>query len=470
MEKRSTVLFFTNAELSQSAVNLATAAELARDTGYGVHFATFGALGKDVIPQGVTYHVVPGRAIKEIALSKGLEFMPRHPPGVQGALQAYDEAMVFVMAPHDDEAEYFAVFDHCVDLIKKLNPALVVSDPLFNAGVDAARFLHKRHVILSPGSFKDHCLHLQSNLQFAWKWPVVCSGFPTPLPLSYIPSNVYLLYQLIRRSYFNPRVVSLVKARAARGIPGNLPAKYNFIDPAVLYLVPSVRETEFPLAYIPPNLVGCGPLLPPFVPLALADPELARWLRTRPTVIVNMGSHLTYGAQQAGEVLAALEQFAARHPDKQVLWKYPHASLPNAGKGPARVRLLAWLPSTPVACLTASAAAGGAPALAYVHHGGANSFNEAVAAAVPQVVCPVWTDTYDFAARVEHMGVGVRGNAAHAPNVRAEELAAALDRVAGDSPEAMGFREQARALAKVVGGPETGRKIAVEQIRKFMAS
>ncbi|KAK8045672.1 hypothetical protein PG996_013736 [Apiospora saccharicola] len=158
----------------------------------------------------------------------------------------------------------------------------------------------------------------------------VSSGFPTPLPWSYVPSNIYLLYQLIRRSYFHPRVVSLVKARAARGIPGNLPAKYNFIDPAVLYLVPSVRETEFPLDYIPPNLVGCGPLLQPFVPLEMVDPELARWLRARPTVIVNMGSHLTYGAQQAGEVLAALEQFAARHPDKQVLWKYPDAGLPSA--------------------------------------------------------------------------------------------------------------------------------------------
>ncbi|KAK8045671.1 family 1 glycosyltransferase [Apiospora saccharicola] len=172
MAKRATVLFFTNAELSQSAVNLATAAELSLDPGYDVHFATFGALGRDLIPQGVTFHVVPGRSTKEIVLSKGLEFMPRHPPGVQGALQSYDEAMLCVMAPHDDEAEYFAVFDHCVALIKKLDPDLVVSDPLFNGGVDAARFCHKRHVILSPGSYKDHSLHLQPNLQVAWKWPV----------------------------------------------------------------------------------------------------------------------------------------------------------------------------------------------------------------------------------------------------------------------------------------------------------
>ncbi|KAK8045673.1 hypothetical protein PG996_013737 [Apiospora saccharicola] len=79
-------------------------------------------------------------------------------------------------------------------------------------------------------------------------------------------------------------------------------------------------------------------------------------------------------------------------------------------------------------------------------------------------------DTYDFAARVEHMGIGVRGNAGSAPAVRADELAAALDRVAGDSPEAAALRERARTLSKALGGPNRGRKVAAEQIRKFMAS
>ncbi|KAK6062547.1 2-hydroxyacylsphingosine 1-beta-galactosyltransferase [Seiridium cupressi] len=463
MTQRTSVLFMTNPELSQSAVNLAVAAELADGSALDVHFATFAALDANLVPPGVTFHVIPGRTVKEIVLAKGLDFMPKHPPGVQGALQAYDEALLYVLAPYDQD-EYFAIFDHCVKLIQRLSPAVVVLDPIFCPGVDAARFLGKRQVILSPGTFKDHSLHLQPRLQFLWKYPVACSGFPTPLPLSAISTNIYLLYQLLRRSYFHPSVTSLVKARHARGIPGNLPSKYNFLDSNVLYAVPSVRDTEFPLEYIPPNLVGCGPILQPFEPLDSADRGLARWLQARPTIIVNMGSHLRYGPKQAAEVLAALESFLEHHPDKQVLWKCPGAGKEAAPHQSPHVRVVSWLPSTPTACLTTSPST----ILAYVHHGGSNSFHEAIAAGVPQVVCPVWTDTYDFASRVELLGIGVRGNASAAPDVRAEELACAMGRIAGDSMEAKGMRNKARLLSKIVGGPDNGRKIAADHVRGLL--
>lgn len=258
----------------------------------------------------------------------------------------------------------------------------------------------------------------------------------------------------------------LIKSRKDRGIPGILTVGYNQCDPNVLHLIPAIPHTDWPLTVIPPNLIGCGPILPAFEPLAKVDPELAQWLATRPTLIINMGSHVTYQEDEANEITSAIQQCIDRHPDIQVLWKCSKTTQPDRGAPDenihldSRIRVVSWLPSTPVACLTATKSV-----LAYVHHGGSNSFHEAIAAGVPQVVCPVWFDTYDFATRVELLGIGVRGNETAAPNVKSEELACALGKVVGDSAIAHEMREKAKRLAEEAGYTDTGRKIAAARIK-----
>lgn len=294
------------------------------------------------------------------------------------------------------------------------------------------------------------------------------SGFPVPLPLSYVFTNIYLIYQLVKLSYFSPRVQGLIKARSDRGIPGKMTVGYNQCDPEVLHLIPALPQTDWPFSVIPRNVVGCGPILPASKPLVEIDPELARWLAARPTVVINMGSHVTYDAGQANEVMSAIEQSVNRHPDIQILWKCRKTvqSEPNIADAPldSRIRLVSWLPATPAACLTSSKSV-----LAYVHHGGSNSFHESVAAGVPQVICPVWIDTYEFATRVEMLGIGVRGNETAAPYVRAEELARALERMVGDSAETIEMREKAKRLASEVGCVDTGRKAAADQIKRHVS-
>ncbi|KAI1141417.1 glycosyltransferase family 1 protein [Hypoxylon sp. FL0543] len=465
MSKSTTVLFITNAELSQASVNLATAAALATDADFDVHIASFEGLAP-LTPAGVTFHALDGKSFKQIVEEKGFEFLPRHAPGVAGAIKSYKDTLPLLMAPWDSE-DYFVIYDSCVSTIKELKPTIVALDFLFGPGADAVNALKQKHVFMSPGVFKDHAVHMQPRLQFVWKYPIVSSGFRVPLALSEILPNIYLIYNLIKISYSMPRVMDFIKARNKRGIPGNLSTKYNMFDFDTPYLTQGRPQTDFAFDFIPDNLIGCGPILPPFEPLEKADPELAKWLVRRPTVIINMGSHVTYKGNQIGEVLAAIREVANRHPNIQILWKCPKPSKEDPQPSVDtelfgdRIRIMAWLPSTPVACLTASKSI-----LAYVHHGGSNSFHEAIGAGVPQVVCPVWLDTYDFARRVEMIGVGVRGNENTAPYVKADEFAAALERVIGDSAEAQKFRETAKRISKEVGGIDSGREIAAQRIKE----
>jgi len=90
-------------------------------------------------------------------------------------------------------------------------------------------------------------------------------------------------------------------------------------------------------------------------------------------------------------------------------------------------------------------------------------FRMAHRAALPQVILAQWYDLYDNANRAEYRGIGIYGNRGVAPDIDAEEFAAALSRVVGDGPEAEGYRSRAleiRALCQVAGG----RRAAVDRI------
>lgn len=87
-------------------------------------------------------------------------------------------------------------------------------------------------------------------------------------------------------------------------------------------------------------------------------------------------------------------------------------------------------------------------------------------AGVPQVVLPVWIDTYDFAIRVEYLSIGVWGNRAAAPYVEGLELGKALVQVVdGDDSAAM------LAKAKQIAVPfqkRPGRQVACEKVMEVL--
>jgi UDP:flavonoid glycosyltransferase YjiC (YdhE family) len=60
-------------------------------------------------------------------------------------------------------------------------------------------------------------------------------------------------------------------------------------------------------------------------------------------------------------------------------------------------------------------------------------------------------DTFDFANRVEYLGIGVYGSRNTSPRVEAVELSKALMRVMGHGKEASLMKTKARKLAEIIG-------------------
>lgn len=86
-------------------------------------------------------------------------------------------------------------------------------------------------------------------------------------------------------------------------------------------------------------------------------------------------------------------------------------------------------------------------------------------AGIPQVVLPVWMDTFDFARRAELLGIGRWGNKVTHKGQWGGELGNVLiDVLFG--PEAARMKERAQELAKLCHRDGAGRVIAAKMILK----
>jgi len=240
---------------------------------------------------------------------------------------------------------------------------------------------------------------------------------------------------------------------------------FDVFQPSAHYLCPALPETELPFL-IPSNMTLCGPMQLPATPVAESDPDLAKWLQQRPTVLINLGSHVASNENDADALATGLRTVLIANPDLQILWKLRPSgrnasfSLSDILSEPSlrdRVKVVDWLIPDPLAVLQSG------NVVCSVHHGGANSFYEAIKAGIPHLVLPVWFDTYDFAGKAEYLGVGIYGSRSTAPHIGAEEFAKALNAIVGSGPKADAMRGRAKELGEDCARSE-GRVVACETI------
>jgi hypothetical protein len=158
---------------------------------------------------------------------------------------------------------------------------------------------------------------------------------------------------------------------------------YSAYMPKIPHFSPSLPEIDLPFPYgIPENVHLCGPILLPSIPVSESDPELFRWLKKGPTVLITLGTIYEANSKQVSEIAGGVRILLEKRRDIRVLWKLR----PQRGQEgrddelldeilgevvkEGRVRIREWLEADPVALLQSG------HVVAFVNHGGANSFFE----------------------------------------------------------------------------------------------
>ncbi|KAB8296392.1 hypothetical protein EYC80_009142 [Monilinia laxa] len=362
--------------------------------------------------------------------------------------------------------EYIDIYREISEILEEVDPVMVAVDPLFGPGLDAVRAQGRNHAVLSPNSLKENFVQLQPRGAALWKYPAVSSAYTYPVPWYLIPSNIYMNLRLAYSVLIGPVLANKRSFLKKNGIANPL-SVFTVYHEDYPWITQGSEELDYPYDIIPENVVQCGPIFLSTAPAAEQDPELANWLKESPTVLINLGSNLNYDETAATEMANAVK-ILLDNSKVQVLWKFNKRHeftdqfldiLEETIKS-GRVRMSKWIKVDPAALLETG------NVIVSVHHGGANCFHEAIGTGIPQVVLPVWVDLYDFAIRVEYLGVGVWGSRNAAPNWTAAELSTALLKVVGDSDEAISMRKRALEISKPY--QETpGRIVAAHELSKW---
>ena len=187
----------------------------------------------------------------------------------------------------------------------------------------------------------------------------------------------------------------MLRIRKSHGLAA-LSSSFAIWQPDNHYIVPSALESEYPCR-VPPNVTSCGPIILPTTSVREADPELNPWLQRGPTILINLGSMLRMDGAMTREFATGLKIVLYQRPEVQVLWKIKTSGgLPiltqrkkkaaseedNEKVDPlrvlseeisnGRVKVLNWISVEPLALLQSGRI------VCSVHHGGSNSFHEAL--------------------------------------------------------------------------------------------
>ncbi|KAI5459311.1 glycosyltransferase family 1 protein [Mariannaea sp. PMI_226] len=499
------VLLLTDTERGESNVFLATcAALLYLDPEVEIHFATFAELKpfidsleeqvriKSPHVKPIVVHEIKGMSNKEAVhdavmrrkVSITENCLPRsyaNRPGFFNTPRAIHDT-VGLFSPYTGP-QLVQVFSSIVEIIKTVNANIVVVSSIMTAGLTACYHLGIRFACLSPNSIREFAAPLQPHGASLWKYPALFSAFPYPVPWYLIPSNIYFsICTIIGFWTDSDRHQVIEYLRSETGAILRTPVDLlRRRPPSLKILVSTLPELDFP-AIIPPHLLPCGPIMRLAPPIKESDPALQSWLAMGPTIYINLGSLFRLCEYQAVEIALALksvmDSFHRQTGSSQlrVLWKLKKAGDYEVSKPGSkvydvlgsemladRIRISGWIGSEPVSILQSG------HVVCSVHHGGANSYNEAITAGVPQVVLPQWTDCYDYAHRVEMLGVGRWGSRNMAPRWTTQDLAhEILEVVQGETSRAMKKRSKAYAdLCKERGhGAMNAAKILLDECHK----
>ncbi|KAF7552237.1 hypothetical protein G7Z17_g4454 [Cylindrodendrum hubeiense] len=502
------ILIFTNSDYGQANVILATAYELMLSaSNIEIHIASTQGLQRAVED---TTRLAATNAVGDASprlvfrtLEGRSQFEASAGPDVD-IFEAYDRPVNFVNAAHTiltidgimlpwSPEEFTSLYRQSMSVWDDVKPDLTVVEPLFTPALTLCNHTGVNWIVLAPNTIKDFAIPLQPRLAPLWKYPIVCSGMPFPLPASLIPMNIALTFvaaYMLLTSQRVKKATAYLKEHVDKDIEIITASELGVLKPAPLglrILVAITPELDYPFDILPSHVVPCGPIVRASPDIASSDSSLAAWLSQRPTLYVNLGSHLEMNRAEALEMASAFRVLLAKVDESgqsaaaglQILWKIKLKGADAAEdiqndiyktihkilgleQNEDRIRLTDWVTAEPKSVLESGRI------ICSVNHGGASSFNEALCAGVPQVLLPAWADCYDFANRAELLEVGRWANKKAKPRWTKDELSTGLvEVVLGPSSEKI--RARAKELSQKY--PEDmGRKKAAEVLLEALGT
>ncbi|RAH63787.1 glycosyltransferase family 1 protein [Aspergillus aculeatinus CBS 121060] len=478
------ILIVTNSEPDQANQTLAIAHEfLAHSHNVRVHIASFAELAPSIKQLNhdrathyeATFHSLPGPTKREASDQNGFfqqDAFHAH-SSLGNTLRTYTQLLPQSRIPWTGP-EYVTLYNHIGIIVADIFPLVIVVDATLAPGVDVCRTLKWRHVLVGSGLAHEY---LPPS---PWRGPVLG---PLYLPQTLKTLTLSLLLHL--GTTHSAHLQQIQTARRARDLPGPIPDPYfpppldGKTDPPPL-LLPTHRTYD-PMPIIPmamaPEIIHCGPITRPIRPLGKTHPELALWLRQRPTILITLGPATPWPARAQIEFARAITAVLRAKPLVQVLWLMRPGPTGSASGSCCmglmetevvrlkatisprnRLRIYARLPAETLAMLLSGNVGG------VVHRGEAGVFGEGVRAGVPQIVLPVYLADYEYAQRVEDLGVGVAVRAAG--RVTAVQLEMAMLQVLeGEAADKMRGRAEAVAVKLF---RKDGRVVAHERVLEMI--
>jgi len=179
--KKNTVLLLTNSEHGLRNVVLATANSLlTRYPEIELHIASFDKLevrvqelqqySQQQSPSAsITFHKLPGLSFGDRILSDHTMLEATTAPGFFGVMKLTSMISMFFMPWTGPE--YLEIHDAIVQVLDKVDPAVIAVDPALGPGVDAVKTTNRNWVVLSANTVRENAPEEQ-GLAMLWKFPV----------------------------------------------------------------------------------------------------------------------------------------------------------------------------------------------------------------------------------------------------------------------------------------------------------
>ncbi|KAF3911141.1 hypothetical protein AA313_de0207751 [Arthrobotrys entomopaga] len=199
------------------------------------------------------------------------------------------------------------------------------------------------------------------------------TGYAYPVPLHLKPANMLIFFSFFSAILGSSKRKLMDKRRKAMGLKGPHPILDLNGAP---HITPCLREIDYPCKFDDSVITNCGPII--FPSSIKSDDPLLVWIKRMPTVLINLGTHCNFYEKHAAEMLKGIRTVVDKLPGVQILWKWKeverHAKLVDkfVGENNDRVKIVNWLENSPMDLLKTG------DIVCNVHHGGANSFYEAL--------------------------------------------------------------------------------------------